>query len=388
LAILVDFQDNWNTSNRWTHPFSVSDVRSLMRTTSSFFWESSYGQMSLTSLVDFWWWWHDASDVRGWYGVPINSAEFWAGFCAQNGDGNLNYAVAGLWLSQLAYWAKALAQWNGVDVSAYDRFVYFFPWDGTTWCPQAGGRGTVGGSETWISGLGFQSPNVLPHEMGHNLGLWHSHALACDVAAAPYVSCPSWARYEYGDSLDLMGNYGDPYPLSTTKTPHFNAFQKERLGWLDNGAPSPPITTVTTDGVYFVEPMETTPGGWAKALKILRYADPSTGAKTWYYVEYRQAIGFDGFLATAGPGYASVPNGVVVHLGTDGNANGNTSWLLDMTGSYTCCPFAGGHPTLDAGQSYTDPSNGMTITTLWAGPTTAAVSVSFSPPVQPPVPVP
>ncbi len=39
---------------------------------------------------------------------------------------------------------------------------------------------------------------------------------------------------DYGDIFDMMG--------SSNTTPHYNAFQKERLGWLNSGV-SPPITT-------------------------------------------------------------------------------------------------------------------------------------------------
>src|SRR5439155_2827922 len=109
-----------------------------------------------------------------------------------------------------------------------------------------------------------------------------------------------------------------------------NTFQKERLGWLNYGS-SPPITTVTTSGTYILEAYEWASSG-PKALKILKSTDATTGAKTWYYVEARQAIGFDSFLATTQNtvGIAStIQNGALVSLGTDGN--GNSSGLLDMS---------------------------------------------------------
>ena len=77
--------------------------------------------------------------------------------------------------------------------------------------------------------------------MGHNFGLYHSHAWDC---GAPPIGtgCTS---IEYGDTLDVMG--GSSY--------HFNAFQKERLGWLNYGA-SPPITPVTASGTYSIDGYE------------------------------------------------------------------------------------------------------------------------------------
>ena len=89
---------------------------------------------------------------------------------------------------------------------------------------------------------------------------------------------------------------------------HFNAFQKERLGWLDYGL-SPPITTVETNGLYTIEPLETG-GTGPKAMAILKSTDPMTGQQTWYYLEYRQALGSDSFLA----GNSNMLNGIVVHM--------------------------------------------------------------------------
>jgi len=60
-------------------------------------------------------------------------------------------------------------------------------------------------------------------------------------------------------------------------------------------------------------------------LQILKSIDPNTGKKTWYYVDSRQAIGFDSFLSSNG----NVPQGVVVHTGSE--SSGNSSYLLDMT---------------------------------------------------------
>ena len=57
---------------------------------------------------------------------------------------------------------------------------------------------------------------------------------------------------------------------------HFNAVQKELLGWLNYGG-SPPITTVQTSGVYTIEPFETA-GSNPKALKV---KTPSGTGITW-----------------------------------------------------------------------------------------------------------
>jgi hypothetical protein len=206
--------------------------------------------------------------------------------------------------------------------------------------------GTVGGnpSEAWI--LGSLFTGVVHHEMGHNLGLWHSHALLCDRASTG-SNC---ATAEYGDSFDVMGYYATRM--------HFNAVQKDLLGWLNYGG-SPPITTVQTSGVYTVEPYEPA-GSNPKALKV------RTPSGDWYYVEYRQALGFD---AATLANNTNVTNGVLVHLWRAQNSNG--VFLLDMTPDVSDW----GHPALGVGDVFSDAASGITITPVWVNDT-AGVNVT------------
>jgi uncharacterized membrane protein len=108
-------------------------------------------------------------------------------------------------------------------------------------------------------------------------------------------------------------------------------------------------------------------GGNPKALKILKATDPTTGMKTWYYVEFRQAIGFDSFLS----GNSNVLNGVVIHTGSESSAN--SSDLLDMTPATASMS----DPALAVGQSFTDPDADVTIATTWTSSTSASLSVTF-----------
>ena len=311
LIILVNFQNNP------VQPFTVAYAQNVAATTSNFDQENSYQQA-----------WLDAA-VVGWYTIPQDST-----VC--------NYPVTG----SLAEQAASAA---GIDLSAYSRRVYAFPRNACTWW----GLGSVGGnpSRAWING-NF-ALKVLGHEMGHNLGLFHSHSLDCGTV----VLGSNCIVYDYGDTIDIMGNNG---------AGHYNAFQKELLGWLDYGA-SPPINAVETDGVYWIAPFESLSGD-AKALKILKSVDGSTGKRTYYYVEFRQAMGFDRFLST----YANVLSGVVIHMGSE--SSGNTSNLLDLTPA-TSSWF---DPALVAGQSYSDSAAGVTITVLSVNSSGASVSVTFS----------
>ena len=162
---------------------------------------------------------------------------------------------------------------------------------------------------------------------------------------------------------------GDP----TSTSADYNAYQKERLGWLNYGS-SPAIQTVQSSGSYTIAPYELA-GSAPTALKILKSTDPTTGAKTWYYLEARQALGFDSFLSDDiyGAQHQNETTGVLFHIGTDNN--GNSSDLLDIT---PATPTIGAwwDMSLAAGQSYTDSSAGVTVSVSSISSTGAIVQVT------------
>jgi hypothetical protein len=323
LVILVNFQDDA------VQPYTATDVQNVFFTAAnSFIVENSYQQTSLTG------------DVVGWYTIPDS--------------------VTTCNTSQIATDAQNAAVAAGVNLSNYTRYVFFFPQDnacGFSGASQVGGKP----SESWINGT--VDPYVINHELGHAFGLWHSHALVCGTTA---TICSSGTVVEYGDRLDTMGT-------PQTAFPDYNAFQKERLGWLNYGA-SPSIQTVTASGTYTINPYELGSSG-SNALKILKSTDPTTGAKTWYYLEARQAIGFDAFLTNSIYYTQNETNGVLFHLGTDGD--GNSSELLDMT---PATPTTSGwfDPSLVAGQSFQDSAAGVTITPTAVGSTGATVQITMN----------
>lgn len=311
LVVLVSFRDTPAAPYSATH---AADV--VFSQTDGFFRENSGGAAWLTG------------DVYGWFPIEMDST-----VCDT---------------TTLATLAKAAAEGAGATLSSYSRFVYAFPRNACTWW----GLGSVGGnpSQAWING--DMALEVAGHEIGHNLGLYHSRNMDCGTTAIG-SNC---SVDEYGDTLDLMG----------ATRGHYNAFQKERLGWL---APSQIVTlTGSTSSTYVIEPYASPTGG-VKALKILRSTDPATGLRTFYYVEQRQAIGYDSFMS----GWTNVMSGVAVHTGSE--SGGNTTYLLDMTPETSSWY----DPALTGGRTFADAAAGLSLETVSAGASGATVSITLAP---------
>ena len=318
-VILVNFQDNPS------QPISRTDANTLVfGQVSDFLWEASYQKTFLTG------------DTYGYYTLPLDSTS-----CDEAG---------------IAREANAAAARAGVDLSGYGFVVYQFPYVGACFWSGANNRGERGENLVFVNGA--RTFKVIAHEIGHRFGLFHSDALDCGAVTLG-ASCSQQA---YNDQADTMGNRGA----------HFNAFQKERLGWL-NAPGMPSLTTVASSGRYTIEPLSTATTG-AKGLKILKSTDPVTGQKTWYYVEYRQPVGFDASLIED-PG--NLTQGVLIHTGTVTSSAFATSLLLDMT------PNSNSNDAYDmidgallVGRSYSDTAAGVTITLLSADAAGAVVDVA------------
>jgi hypothetical protein len=307
LVVMVNFQDN--PIQPWT---ALSVQNTVFNQTSNWDLENSFQQ---TSLV---------GDVTNWFTIPVNSS-------------NCDY-------NSIKSYAQSAARSAGYNLSAYTHFIYAFPLNsGCSWW----GLATIGGSDVWINN-GVQV-KVVSHEMGHNFGLYHSHTTDCGAS----VVCSGGSLSEYGDWIDTMG---------TPQSGHYNAFQKERLGWLNSGS-QPSVTTVTSSGIYQIGPYEAQ-DSLPKALKIFR----SGSSSSYYYVEFRQSQGQDAFLT----GHSDVLNGVIIHAAN--TTDPNSSNLLDTTAT---SPSSFSVPALVVGQSYTDSTAGVTITPISVSPTGASVQVTF-----------
>ena len=159
------------------------------------------------------------------------------------------------------------------------------------------------------------------HEMGHNMGLLHANALACEDASGQPVSFgASCESVEYGDPFSTMGGnqgYGADGSWAFM-SPLFSAEELNHLGWLD-----PTETrTVTGSGTYDLVPLY----GAAPGVRLLRFRratpviadDPTTWPlrSGWLTIELRSGSP-DGTWDTF-PGGSSVSGGVVVRYAEDG----------------------------------------------------------------------
>lgn len=308
VLILVNFRDSPS------QPYTAEYARNALQKTDAFFRENSKGTVSFSY------------DVLPW--------------------ATIDHSYNGCDPMAIMQKAQASAVARGVNLTQYNRYIVAFPAAICGWW----GLGTVGGNPSlaWVQGM--IDKKVLAHELGHNLSLYHSNAWTC---AGGTLTQPC-KNVEYGGQVCTM---------SMGAKGHFNAFQKERLGWL---AP----LVVTRSGEYALSPYEHPAPTAPQALKI------SAGGKT-YYAEYRQPIGEDAWMA----GNANLERGVVVHM-----AEGVVPLLLDLQ------PKTAGvsDPALLPGETFVAP--GLRVSLLSSDASGATIRVETDtvtpPPVVPPPVIP
>lgn len=226
----------------------------------------------------------------------------------------------------ISAWAQAAedkAVANGIDLGQYNRKVYVLPKVNS--CGYVG-LSTVGGSPSraWI--FRCDMPDVFAHELGHSIGMGHAGNETGD----------------YNDTSDIMGFSGPG--LRQINGPH-----QEQMGWRD----AQQITEINTDGIYDIAPLELDAVS-SIAPQIVKIRKPDTGE--WYYLSYRQTIGFDASLSS------SYLNGLSIHKHAGSGSTSKTVWI----------------DTLADGENYSDAVNGLSITQIGYSDSSVSIEVSFS----------
>jgi hypothetical protein len=297
--------------------YSIPQIHEqVLNQSNLFFLETSYGEVSLTGHVE-----------------PAITVDVDISSCNTN---------------VITEQADMVFRERGYEPDAYNHVMYLIPTHpNCTWS----GKANVNGPRTWIKRF---EPGTINHELGHNIGLYHSNKKDCGSVTTDGTNC---SVVEYGDYLSAMS--------STTSSKHFNSFHKEQLGWLAGR-----LTTLTASGTVTLSALETEDSFAPKTLKIPKGVDPANN-KQWYYIEYRQALGFDSALASEAPNYLS---GVRLREGTDNQPN--SSYLLDPTPNSTSYDWD--DISLDPGQTYYDDTNNITISVLSSNSEQAVLEVQLS----------
>lgn len=250
--------------------------------------------------------------------------------------------------------AAAAALKAGFNVNNYDRILVAYPQNLS--CAFAG-LATLGGVPSYAFFNGVFDKNTVVHELGHNLGLYHAHSMSCGTT----VLGDSCAVEEYGNPIDSMG--------AGNVVGHFNAYSKDRLGWLEPQN----LVTVTDSGTYNLVPYEGTTTS-PQALKIFKGMNPTTGEKTFYYLEYRQATGQDLNSLRVSGRVTDNTKGFVVHMGDE--LYGYNNFILDMTPE-TYYQF--NDAALGLNKVYADPAAGLSMTTRSFSSSGASIAITLAP---------
>ena len=234
------------------------------------------------------------------------------------------------------------------------------------------GLGTIGaveasGNEVFVSGL---DQSLLAHELGHNLGLYHSNALRCSgTQDMPAVASlfPGCAANAYDDLFDVMGYSGATYGEG-----NLNAVHLDGMNLLPGAVLKIPANSGVTTAR--ITPLSTTADN-----RTLKITDPS-GAN--YFVEYRTNSGRDA-VASINPYHPSWGVRVLRDDPAEGPSAG--SYELDATPTSLLNDY---NRSIPVGATFTAASRRLTIKVTAADATGATLSITNGPVAVPTPPAP
>lgn len=294
--------------------------------------EASYGQTSATG------------EVVGPFNLTGNYTS-----CSDVGGAVLNDAIA-----------AAIS--SGVNLNNYTRVFLVFP-DifACGWAGFASNSCTLNTSSgSWNSSVAFQAAayatprsqgvQVASHEIGHNMGLFHSGTIASGTDILGPITSPG--------TVTDMGDY-----WSTMGSPELGLYpapqKAEVLGWMPSGTS---FQTVQNSGTFTLQPLESNSGG-LQALKVQR----GTGNTEWLWIEYRQPLGsYDSTL------FPQPFTGALIHYEDASTTLGHT-----YLPNFTPTDLSGNSPALAAGQTWTDPYSNLAVSVLAATSTGLTVNLNY-----------
>ncbi len=337
LVMLVNFTNN-STPQTWTPAQVAATLFTNPDSVDAYYKDSSFNLTGFTG------------DVTNWLNIPYTNA-------------NCNTMFNSTWTVATNTTATA----SGYVLGNYRHLVYVFSGLMLNDCGFAG-YSSVGGdpSLSWVIGL---NGGLVRHELGHAIGMTHSSTIDCGVKAIDtYSSCLNFD--DRGDLYDVMGSTNGNY---------YDAVGTVGSGYTQNGAhkvqqawiPSARVQTVTTNGIYTIAPLEVL-SVKPQVLKILKSDSSSSSGYSYYYLDYRQPLGFDQTLPvgiTSGVGVVVWPANV-----NEGSSSANTLRLDTTPGDNDWSNSA-----LSDGRVFTDVINGVTITQISHTSAEATVQVTFSP---------
>jgi hypothetical protein len=323
-VLLVSFPGE--SSEPWSLGQARSQVFTGANSANAFYREESYDGISLTGKL------RADGDVFGWFRL----------------NGPTAGCPDGVWKEE----ADEAAAAAGVDLSGYQHVVYMFPFQiGCSWL----GTSALGGSWAMINGT--FSLQVIAHELGHNLGLFHAGSWTCTSGGVRVQISDTCTASEYGDPFDAMGNIAYR---------HNNGWSLAKLGFL--GADN--VETIDTSGTYSmrsalhftVEPT---------VLRIPRTRAANGAITSWYYLEVREKGGV----------FENVTDSSTTGVSIRATAGGMSPETLLLDANPTTATFQ--DAPLKVGQTFD--GGPVRITTLSAGGGSASVSVELDeePPTAP-----